>query len=361
MDEKDRLLWTYLHNGLAWVRRPFEELAAKTGLNSAEVFVRIQRLKKEGFLRDIGPVWDSRRFHYQSAWGVLWVESPNTSLKLEGLLEHPGVFYVCERKELLNIWFFIAVPAEHDLELHVQCLGKMVDAVETWVLPVQKIYKGTNFLSAWDEKTFCPMGEYFLKRHRAKFENLMPEQIEMIRNLQDFSLTDEPYDRIAGNMGLSPEDFIENVKELVQQGYLRRMGTWGPPPPSQETKIKTLVAWQVPGEKVDFVGEEAAGLEEVLFAEHRAALPSFSYSFYTVLQTGKGHDFGAALRRVEGRIGNWPRKIMMTIREFKKTPVKYFPQGLDMWWDRHRAVIETAYERGGIPADRKHGASGPLD
>ena len=44
MDEKDRLLLTYLQNGLSLTLRPFDVLSAKIGADSAELLVRIQRL-----------------------------------------------------------------------------------------------------------------------------------------------------------------------------------------------------------------------------------------------------------------------------------------------------------------------------
>ena len=116
MDEKDRLLLTYLHSGLPLVERPFDALAEKTGVDGAEILVRIQRLMQEGLLTGVRAVFDFRMFHYQSSWVAMRFDPSDLDANTEIILQHPGVIYACERDHSFNFWFYLAVPAEHVLK-----------------------------------------------------------------------------------------------------------------------------------------------------------------------------------------------------------------------------------------------------
>ena len=342
MDEKDRLLWTHLLSGIPRVRKPFDQVAAKAGLDPAEVFVRIQRFIKEGILTEILPDWDPRKFHYQSAWVAMKFDPSNLISKTGSVTDHPGVIYACERNDAFNLWFFIAVPAEHDLELHVRCLEKMSGAEQTLFLPVRRVFKGTDLLNILDDRTFRPMGERVDEGKRRPSE-LTSEEIEMVRGLQHFPLTDEPYKRLGEVWGLTEDQVLERVKSLVQKGCLRRIGGL-PPPVATTLREKTLVVWQVPEEKVERIGLEVTEFEEVLYADHRTSFPAFPYSFYTVVQSGNVAELEAAVRRIEDRIGKWPRKLLVTSQEFKKERLKFYSKELGPWWEQHRAIVETAFD-----------------
>ena len=344
MDEKDRLLWTYLQNGIPLVRNPFEQLAAKTGLDVAEVFVRIQHLKREGVLTEITPVWDPRKFHYQSAWVAMRFDTPDLISKTGSFTDHPGVSYACERGDAFNLWFFIAVPVEHDLELHVRCLERMSGAEQTLFLSLRTLYKGTDLLNVLDGRTFLPTGERFDAWKEGRDPGLTPEEIEIIRGSEHFPLTDEPYKKLAGELGLTEDRVMERMKSLVQRGCLRRIGSV---PASVETGTKTIVVWQIPEEKAERIGSAVARFNEVLYADQRTAYEAFPYSFYTVLRPGNGEELGETLRRIGKRIGEWPRKPLVTLREFKKSPPRYYSKELEAWWKQHHAAVETAFDHHG--------------
>ena len=97
MDEKDRLLLTCLQNGLPLTPRPFDVWSAKIGADSAELLVRIQRLKKEGTFGGIKAILDPPAFHYQSAWVAIRFSPEDLESRAEVFWQHPGVIYGCER------------------------------------------------------------------------------------------------------------------------------------------------------------------------------------------------------------------------------------------------------------------------
>ena len=196
MDEKDRLLLTYLQAGLPLLPDPFDVWASKMGTDRADVLLRIHRLKSQGMISGIQAVLNPKAFHYQSAWVAMQIES-DLEARTEALWQHPGVLYGCQRDHPVNVWFFVAAPETHDLELHVRCLEKLAAAAATLFLPLRKVYKGSDVLSTLDAEIFPSMKERFEKRrirsfatdekdafrHEAK-GSLSAQDIHMIRLLQ---------------------------------------------------------------------------------------------------------------------------------------------------------------------------------
>ncbi len=363
MDEKDRLLLTYLQNGLPLTPRPFAVWAAKLGTDSADLLVRIQRLKKEGTFGGIRAVLDPRAFHYQSAWVAAQFAPEEWETRTEILWQHPGVVYGCEREPEFNVWFFIAVPAGHDLELHVRCLEKIAGAQKILFLPVRRVYKGTELLTSSGKEMhperckdpekdrtveasdlMAPAGqERRIPSGTALKETLSAEDIGMIRALQaPFPITDEPYQKIAADIGITETQVIERMKSLTVQGCLKRIGSFLKSAVAAP-EAGTLVVWQIPEEKLERSGPELAEFREVLYADRRPAYPEFPYSLYTMIRAETPEALELITRRMQDRIGKWPHRVMVTTRELKKTPVKYFPKDLDAWWQQSRHISETAF------------------
>jgi len=342
MDEKDRLLLICLQNGLLLTPRPFDVWASKIGVDSAEILVRIQRHKKGGPFGEIKAILDPRAFHYQSAWVAMRIGGEPTS-RTEALWRHPGVIYGCERDHELNVWFFIAAPLDHDLELHVRCLEKLAGAEETLFLPVQKVFKGADFLSSLDSETFQTMHERFEKQQKTDLPELDPGEIEIIRQLQEpFPLTDTPYQEIASKIGITEAQVLELTRSLAGKGCLKRIGS-SLKHAGVAVGVKTLVLWQVPEEKLDRTGLEIAGFREVLYADRRPAHPEFPYSLYTMIRTETTSELEPVMCRIQERIGKWPYRVLETLRELKKEKIKYFPKGLDEWRRVHCHAVETAF------------------
>ncbi len=343
MDAKDRLLLTYLQNGLPMISRPFDVLSAKIGTDNAEILVRIQRLKKEGTFGGIRAILDPRAFHYQGAWVAAKLSSEEIESRTEVFWKHPGVVYGCEREHEFNLWFFIAVPPGHDLELHVRCLEKLAGAEGALFLPVRKVFKGADLLSSLDAEIFPSMNECFEKRQASGGSDLTEGEIGMIRQLQEpLPFTDEPYRKIAADLGITEVQALEQMKSLVKKGCLKRIGSFlkpaGSPPGA-----RGLVVWQIPEEKLERIGPEIAGFKEVLYADQRPAFTEFPYSFYTMVQAASAEELETLTKRMQERIGKWPYRVLVTTRELKAEPLNYFSKELDPWWRENRHVVEAAF------------------
>ena len=66
MDALDRQLLDRLQESVPLVPRPFAALGRELELTEDEVLSRTRRLKEAGIIRQIGPIFSSRRLGYHS-------------------------------------------------------------------------------------------------------------------------------------------------------------------------------------------------------------------------------------------------------------------------------------------------------
>jgi DNA-binding Lrp family transcriptional regulator len=228
------------------------------------------------------------------------------------------------------------------------------------------VFKRAELLSPLDFETFPVDKECFKKKQTAEFPDLAgrigqerhapaeaalkdrfsAEEVGMIRQLQElFPLTDEPYRKISVDLGITEAQALERIKALLRKGCLKRIGSFSKPAQAIP-EMKTLVAWQIPEEKLDRIGLEIAGFSEVFSADQRPAFSEFPYSLYTTIRAETPCELEVVARRMQDRIGKWPYHVFATTREFKKDKIKYFPKELDAWWRDNRHVVETEFNSG---------------
>jgi DNA-binding Lrp family transcriptional regulator len=357
IDEKDRLLLSYLQKGLPIQSRPFIPFGAKIGLDTADVLLRIERLRQGDFLSGIRAVWEPKAFCYQGAWAAMSFPEGELGLKAEIIGKHPGVIYSAERDHDLNFWFFITVPASHDLEAHVRVLEKQTAPEKSVLFPLRRSIKGGSFLQALDGEIYEGAVELPLNPGEAgslqgvarpglsRVGGLSLDETRVARVMQeDLPITDEPFRRFAESLGMPEEQFLGVLDGLVRKGYLKRIGAHliKKRPASRP---KMIVAWQIPGEKLDKAAVEFLEFPEIIYADARECCPGFPYSVSTVVQFENEIELEALVRRIEDRIGKWPSRTVRTVREIKKTALKYFPKELDAWWVRNRALADEALQR----------------
>ena len=101
--------------------RPFAEIASRSGTDELEALRILGKLQKDGTIREISAIIDSRRIGFCSA--------------------HPGVSHNYHRDHGYNIWFTIAVPPGRDLAKEVETLVRSAENTSYLLLPSLKTYK----------------------------------------------------------------------------------------------------------------------------------------------------------------------------------------------------------------------------
>ena len=348
MDDIDRQLLTLLQKDIPLVTRPFEAVGKKLGLDGADAILKIQRLKTEKVIRQISAIFDTKSLGYKSTLVAMKFPDDRLDQGAAVINRHPGVSHNYRRSHDFNLWFTVAVPPSDSLEEHIQRLHEMSGAEKTLILPTLKLFKiGVKLdLTGKESKQENADEIYDERRRRKAAPDLTPLEIEVIRVLQeDFPLTDEPYQVLARQAGMTENQLFETVRSFITRGYLRRFAAILHHRQAGFA-ANAMVVWQIPEEKQDEIGAKMALFREVSHCYKRPVYPEFQYSLYTMIHAPKVADCERVADRIEEKIGKWPRFSLLSTKEYKKIRLKYFTKELDEWWAGAKREVELHEVKG---------------
>jgi DNA-binding Lrp family transcriptional regulator len=141
----------------------------------------------------------------------------------------------------------------------------------------------------------------------------------------DLPLSPQPYDEIASQLGVSVEQVLETLQSLCDRGVIRRFGATLRHQRSGFT-ANAMVAWNVPDERVDAVGEIFAEFAEVSHCYHRKPAEGWPYNLYTMVHANDED----ACRAIAGKMAEKARvqayTLLFSRKELKKTSMQYFKE-----------------------------------
>ncbi|AIF52954.1 Lrp/AsnC family transcriptional regulator [Pelosinus sp. UFO1] len=106
----DKRLLNIVQIDLPLVKRPFAILAEKLDAEEAIVIERLRFLKEQGFIRRMGPFFDSAKLGYVGTLVALEVTEKQVSQVAKKINSYYGVTHNYEREGELNLWFTLLSP-----------------------------------------------------------------------------------------------------------------------------------------------------------------------------------------------------------------------------------------------------------
>jgi DNA-binding Lrp family transcriptional regulator len=147
---------------------------------------------------------------------------------------------------------------------------------------------------------------------------------EILRLMQDdIPLVSRPFLTVAEKLGISEEEVIRRVRRLVDKGVVRRFSA-SIRHRKLGIKVNPLIAWKVPRERVEEVGEKLAGYEEVTHCYERAVVPGkWEYNLYTMVHGYDRESVEKLAEKLSKAIGIKDYQMLYSNREYKKTYKRY--------------------------------------
>lgn len=122
MDSIDKKILNLLQEELPLVEKPFEEIGEKIGLTGKEVMERVDRLKQDGYIRKIGPVFDPKKMGYSSLLCAAAVPPERIEEVAAAVSAQPGVTHNYERDGELNLWFTVTMKEKKYIDSFISGL-----------------------------------------------------------------------------------------------------------------------------------------------------------------------------------------------------------------------------------------------
>lgn len=108
----DKSLLNLIQRNLPIAQRPFLELANILGTTEDNVIERLRYLKEHGYIRRIGPFFDSGKLEYKGTLVALKVKDGYMEKVAQFINKYPGATHNYQRKGEYNLWFTLLTHSE---------------------------------------------------------------------------------------------------------------------------------------------------------------------------------------------------------------------------------------------------------
>ncbi len=313
--------------------KPFEDLGKKLGASEKEVLKILKEEKENSIIRQISPIFDTKRLGYKSSLVAFRVDKKDIDKAVEVINSHPGVSHNYERNHEFNIWFTIAVSPNSKLGLEktVDILNQKANAKEAILLPTLKMFKISVKL---DTTGKTDKKEKVSKKSYRDIE-LTPKILKIIEKTQyDLPIESEPFKTVIDELNISYDELFKTLNLLKDAGVMRRFAAI-----LNHRKAgfnaNAMVAWDIDKNKANEIGEKAASFSAVSHCYIRPKYPNWKYNLFTMVHGKNKDETTSHINDIANEIEFFDKKELYSTREFKKVRIKYFSQEFDNWEEKY--------------------------
>ncbi len=336
--------------------RPYAVLAARLGISEPEVRERVAHVKDAGVLRQLSAIFDTRALGYGSSLVACKVDPDRIDDAAAVISDHPGVSHNYKRNHAFNLWYTIAVPPGDVLQDHVDVLHRDAGALVTRVLPTLKLYKiGVKLdmtgQTAADAKTEVLAHERPERKAEMPAPDLTDLEVSTISVVQeDLPLVERPFASQAERLGCSEHDVLAALESFKERKLMRRFAAVMNHR-SAGYKANAMGVWAVPEHRLEEIGPQMAGFARVSHCYRRPVYEDWPYSIFTMVHGMNARECEDTIGAIREETGVDEYALLWSVKEYKKTRVRYFTDEWDAWRAEH--LLSGALASSGSAGDGK--------
>jgi siroheme decarboxylase len=344
LDGTDRELLNAVQWDFPLEPRPYALLAERLGMDEAEVRARIAHVKDLRVLRQLSAIFDTRALGYGSSLVAAKIDPARIDEAAEVISRHPGVSHNYKRNHAYNLWYTIAVPPGETLDDHIDVLHRTSGAQVTRKLPTLKLYKiGVKLdmtgQTAADARADIEEHERPERREHMEAPELSDLEIAAIRVVQeDLPLVDRPFAAEAEVIGTDEATLLDFLRSFKERKLMRRFAAVMNHR-SAGYKANAMGVWAVPADDLEELGPKMAGFAFVSHCYRRPTYDDWPYSVFTMVHGHNARDCEQTIAAIRAETGIEDYALLWSIKEYKKTRVRYFTPEWDDW---RRVNLTTA-------------------
>ena len=147
---------------------------------------------------------------------------------------------------------------------------------------------------------------------------------DILRIMQDdIPLESRPFLIVSKKLGISEEEVIDKIQKMVDSGIIRRFSA-SMRHRKLGIKANPLIAWNIPPDMIEEVGNKLANFEEVTHCYERPLIPGkWEFNLYTMIH---GYDTKSVIKTAEKlstAVGINNYIMLYSSKEYKKTYKRY--------------------------------------
>lgn len=327
LSEYDKQLLNRMQFDFPLTETPWEAMAADLGITGEQVLSRVRKLKRDGIIREISAIFDTKALGYTSTLAAARVPEARLEEAAKVVSLHPGVSHNYRRDAEFNLWFTLAVPPGESLEEQLKQLSDEAMFEDCLALPTIQTFKIGVKLEMGDGSKSSDQTRQGKHHHQQVYVALTDADKACIRALQeDLPLVDRPFDRVCEGLRIGFAELRHLMEVMQQAGVMRRYAAILRHRQAGYV-ANGMVVWRVPDEHIGEAGRLAALAPEVSHCYQRPCTDAWPYNLYTMVHARSEPECQRVIDRIAGDLApmgvSQPRTLYSTT-EYKKQRVKYF-------------------------------------
>ena len=139
----------------------------------------------------------------------------------------------------------------------------------------------------------------------------------------DLEIIPEPFSPLAERLGLSQRKLLALTRRLKETGTIRRFGATLRHRNSG-FEANAMAVWLVPEERTEEVGKVIASYREVTHCYQRRPQADWPFNLYAMIHGPTEDHCCQVARRIAQTVGIDRYQLLFSLRELKKTTMRYF-------------------------------------
>lgn len=333
-----------LQRGIPPDPRPFAALAGTLGVSEDEVLAVLRGMLADGSARRFGAVFDARRLGYRSELCAIRV--PESDLEAVGAVvaAHAGVTHAYLRGQppglppfpeapgltaIPNLWFTLAVLRERFEREFERLRGSLAGRTILRLPAVRRFKIDVVFDPAQREDGErvglpAPVEDEAAREGGCHEKEFGEQQRALVRALQEnIPPVADVYAAMAGQIGWTRDALIEQISDWRRTGVVRRIAMV-----VRHRRLgftaNAMCVWPVSDARVVAAGRRLAAWSEVTHCYQRAPGDGWPFTLYAMIHTGSWEATRRLFNRFSDDAGLTQGRLLGSLREFKKTSMRYF-------------------------------------
>ena len=141
IDDINRSILNRIQSDFPLTPRPYQTIAEDLDLSEDDVLNRLQRLKKEGFIRRIGGNFVPEKLGFISTLCAARVPEDKIDSFAAIVNRYPGVTHNYQRNNEFNIWFTFIAPSMDEIYENLDRISLETGINDIINLPATKVFK----------------------------------------------------------------------------------------------------------------------------------------------------------------------------------------------------------------------------
>ncbi|MBE0418484.1 MAG: Lrp/AsnC family transcriptional regulator [Coriobacteriia bacterium] len=310
---------------------PYAVLAERVGATEADVHASVLTMKRDEVIRRIGAIFDSHRLGYRSTLCAIAVPRERVDEVASLIGCYPNVTHNYLREDRYNIWFTLIAESAQRIEqilIEIAAATRIEDILDLPAIRLFKIRVDFDLTGSREGRGEAPP---IMKPAETEAVTLSDDEKALARLLQDdLPETLTPFADLAARLrdrgvDVTEEWVIERTAAWVENGVIRRFGA---AIKHHKTGFASnaMGVWTAPEDRIEEVGAIMASFEEVSHCYERPKAPTWPANMYTMIHGRSREECEDVARRIREATGLPEPRLLYSVREFKKTSMRYFAE-----------------------------------